>query len=141
MRRKLAGITLGLLLALIVIVLVEAVANRLFHPQLATDASATVASTQQPTDMLVMVVIGWFAAALVGGSVADYICRTRTAAWIVGAAVLCGVIVRLVTEAQPGWMYVAGPLAPLLGAALARSLVERRLVAERPVSDALDSPD
>ena len=138
MRRKLAGITFGLLLALITIVTIEAIANRLFGAQLSGDASATVASTQQPPAMLVSVLIGWFLAALAGGAAAAYISRLRAGAWIVGLAVLFGVALRFATEAQPGCVFVAGPLAPLAGAAFAQFAARKKDVLAREPGDPED---
>lgn len=131
LRRKLAGLVAGMIVALITIMTAEAMANKAFNGGLPADLSATVPSAQQPTDFLLMVLLGWFLGGLLGGGLALYISRSRPICWGVAAVILIGIALRFVTESQPAWMFVAGPVAPLLGAWLAQLVGARRAAVER----------
>jgi hypothetical protein len=134
MLRKLIGLVAGLVVAMITIMTVEAIANRMYGDGLAMDPSATVATAQQPAGLLLMVLVGWLLAGLLGGATAIHIARVKIVSWGVAAAILIGVALRFATESQPGWMFIAGPIAPLLGALLSQLLVRATSRGRRPGS-------
>jgi hypothetical protein len=135
MIHKLAGLATGLIVAVLTMMTVESIGNRLHGSSLSADPSATLPVTQQPTSLLLFVLAGWFLAALVGGAVALRLSHTRWMAWPIAGAIIAGVIVMFLWTPYPFWMLIAGPAAPLLGATLARLMVKTPVAVETVVED------
>jgi hypothetical protein len=77
---------------------------------------------------MLLVVIGWSLAAFLGGSVAARIARhRRTAALVVAAFVVLGVIANNMMIPHPLWMTIAGVLLPVPLAWLAARMATPRV--------------
>lgn len=135
MIHKLGGLAAGLIVAVLTMMTVEAIGNRLHGSGLNADASATLPVTQQPVSLLLFVLAGWFLGGFLGGSAAVRISRTGWMAWPIATAILLGIAMMFWWAPHPSWMYIAGPIAPLLGAWIAQRIVERRLVVRTKVGE------
>ena len=121
MVRNLAGLAAGLAVALIAIVLVEAIGHQLFPAPPGYDMSQG-SSLALPFETLVWPVIGWLLGALAGSWVALRISATRWTGWAIAGFVLAGTIFNFALITHPVWMMAAGALGPLLGGWIAQRL-------------------
>jgi hypothetical protein len=131
MIHKIAGLVVGLVVALVTMVLLEWGGNGLFNGGLPDDASAesAVAVVRQPTGLLLFTVAGWFFGALLGGATTIHIARAPALAWGLALVVLIGAAARFAMMPHPTWMIIAGVVAPIAGVLLALLLMRRRLAA------------
>ncbi len=121
MIRSLAGLAAGLAVAIITIVAIEAIGNRLSPPPAGYDMTAWSAETL-PFETLIWPVIGWFLGALGGSLVARRVSAERWAGWAIAACVLAATLLNLALITHPVWMIVAGVVAPVLGGWIAQRL-------------------
>lgn len=121
MVRNLAGLAAGLAVALIAIVLVEAVGHQLFPAPPGYDMSQS-SSLALPVETLIWPVIGWLLGALAGSWVALRISGTPWTGWAIAGLVLAATVLNFALIAHPAWMMVAGALGPVLGGWIAQRL-------------------
>lgn len=132
MWRFVAGVVVGAIVAVVVVMLVESIGHVLFPPpagiQAMDPADLAGIMARIPVGALVMVLLAWATGALAGGFVAAKIATLRRplAALLVGGFLLAGGVWTMVTIPHPVWMMVLGVLLPLpaawLGARLAGAL-------------------
>ena len=128
MIRTLGGIVVGIACAIIVMMLTEAIGNRIFPPPVGFDFTNPDAQLYLPFETLAFPVVGWFAATLAGGWVAICVAEKAWPSWAVAASVLLGEITNFLLGRHPGWMVAAGIVLPLLAAWAAQQLPRRRVV-------------
>lgn len=112
-----AAIVVGVLVAGVVIMLVEAV-SAAFYPlpegvdPYDRDALAELIGSM-PTGALVFVLLAWACGALAGAATAGRIGRPRGAAcaWAVGGLIALLTVVNLLLVPHPWWFWSAGPAA------------------------------
>ena len=121
MIRPLAGLAAGLGVAIVTMVSVEAVGNRLFPPPAGYDLSQGSALSL-PFETLVWPVIGWLLGALAGSWVALRASGQRWPAWVVTVCVLAASLLNLALIRHPAWMITAGVLTPLFGGWLGQQI-------------------
>lgn len=126
MRRTLAGIAIGIGIALLTMIAAEAIGNRLFGIALAPDQAMPVPDTALAPGVQASIVAGWFLGTLLGAYAAVLVSRRRFTAWLVAGAILVGIVARIALSATPLLMIAGGIAAPLLGALLAQMLGKRR---------------
>ena len=126
MRRTIGAVAGGIAVALLVIMLVEAIGNSLYPPPAGIDLQDADAVSRIPFRTLIFPVIAWFLGALAGGIVAVWVSRLRWSAWPVAAAVLVGTVAQFALMAHPLWMIIAGLIAPIIAALLAQRLAPHR---------------
>lgn len=114
MVRKLGGLVLGVALALVLMMAIEAIGNRV------VPLAEARPDDSLPFQSLLPVVIGWFVGTFAGGYVAVWVGRDRWLAWAVAFAIMVGEVIAFVLTPYPAWMIVAGLVLPLLGAWAAR---------------------
>jgi hypothetical protein len=112
MIRTLAGIAGGIAVAIVVMVITEAIGNRIF-PTMALGAAQPEPAAQLPFETLIFPLIGWFVGPLAGGMLAVWSSRRRWTSWPVAAAVLIGAMLRFALASHPAWAIAAGLAAPL----------------------------
>jgi hypothetical protein len=124
--RIVAGVVVGLVVAFACIFAVEALDHMLFPLPLGLDLTRHEDQMRMMAAMPVaakaIVVLGWFAASLLGGWAANLIARRALAGWIVGLLIVAGGIANMAMIAHPAWMWAGGILLPLAGAWLAQKL-------------------
>jgi hypothetical protein len=123
--RTLGGIAIGLGVAILTTMSVEAIGNRLFPPPKGYDMSLGDA-LMLPLETLIWPVIGWFLGALIGAWLAVRISRKAWTGWAIAALVLAATIFNFVLIKHPTWVLIAGAIAPLLGGWIGRGLGSRR---------------
>lgn len=130
MLRKMGGIAVGVVAALMTIEAVEWLKRALFPPQPGYDVRdlATVRDYMEgaPIAAMLFVVAAWFLGSLVGGALAQWIARVSWARWAVAAIVLVLVVFTILMFPHPGWMVVAGFAAPLIAAWIVGRLPQPR---------------
>ena len=118
MIRKLAALVIGVGMALVIIMISEAIGHQIFP---LTEES--VPGIDLPTASLLPVVAGWVLGTLGGGYAAVRLGRDGWEAWAVAAAIVVSVIIGYAI-AEPGtfplWMLICGIALPLLTAWLVR---------------------
>ena len=130
MKRKAAATLAGILVAVIVVGLVEAIGHALYPPpddiNLEDPAAMAAIIQKLPLGALLFVVAGWICGALAGGFIAMKVARRMSIvpSLIVGAAMTAATIYTLFAIPHPLWMAIAGVVLPvpvtLYGAQLAR---------------------
>ena len=126
MRRTIGAVAGGIAVALLVIMLVEAIGNTLYPPPAGLDLQDADAVSRMPFRTLIFPVIAWFLGALAGGILAVWFSRLGWTAWPVAAVVLVGTVAQFALMAHPLWMMIAGLVAPVIAALLAQRLAPRR---------------
>ena len=121
MVRTLAGVAAGIAIAIILIMMTEALGNALFPPP-ALDLNNPDAPSALPFANQLFPILGWFAASLIGGWLAIQISSRAWAAWLVAASVLVGALLDFSLGRHALWVMAAGVVAPLLAAWLAQKL-------------------
>jgi hypothetical protein len=124
MIRTLAGVAAGIALAIVLMMLVEALGNMMFPPP-ALDLNNPNAPAILPLPNQLFPVLGWFLAALCGGWLALQVSARAWTSWLVAASVLVGEILDFALGRHAVWVMIAGIVAPLLGAWLAQKLPRR----------------
>lgn len=122
MIRTLSGAALGIGIAVITMMIAEAIGNQLFGLPLAPDQALPVADGTLPTGLQAAVVIGWLLGTLLGATAAVWVSRVRITAWIVAAVILIGVAVRVLMLATPPLMIAAGLVLPIAAAWIAQRI-------------------
>jgi hypothetical protein len=120
--RRVIGVVVGTITALLVVGVVEAVGHRMFPPPPGLDLSNAADVGRLIETMsgsaLSIVLASWFLGALIGGWVALRVSHWRVAPWIVCAVIIGGGIWSFVMIPHPLWMMAAGIVLPLLAAVL-----------------------
>ncbi|MFP7722737.1 hypothetical protein [Lysobacter sp. A3-1-A15] len=130
--RSTVGVLAGVVIAWLAIVLSQMLSAALHPPPPGTDladpAALAAFINAAPPVAMACVLAGYAVAALSGGWVAARIARAHpsTAAMVVGAMVLLGVILNYAMIPHPAWMLVGGLLLPLPMAWLGARLATRR---------------
>lgn len=131
MIRTLGGIAGGIAVAILVMMIVEAIGVRLYPPAAAIDPAADIELSQPDAPpgtalgTLMVPVIGWFLGPLAGGMIAVWLSGRRWTAFLVAAAVLIGAMLQFMLSTHPWWM-IAGLIAPLVAALLAQQFAPRQ---------------
>ena len=124
MLRTLMGLAAGLAVAIVAIVIVEAIGSQLFPPPRGYDMTRASA-VALPIETLIWPVIGWFLGSLAGSAIAVHLAGQRWAGWAIVALVLAATVLNFALITHPTWMMVAGPLAAVLGGWLGQQLASR----------------
>ncbi|PJJ97191.1 hypothetical protein CO641_09240 [Lysobacteraceae bacterium NML91-0213] len=137
MIRTLLAILAGLVVAIALMLAIEALAASLFplplDARIAGEEDLARLVAQAPPGKLALVLLGWCLAALTGGWVAARlsVARTGMAALAVGALIVGGVILNVMALPHPAWVIAGGLLLPV-PLAWAGGLLARRPRAARP---------
>ena len=131
MGRTILGILAGLVLAWLVMSLAEFGSLALHRPppglDLRNPEALALHIAAAPWSAMLLVLVGWVLGAFVGAFVAARIARhRRTAALMIGALVVLGVIANNMMIPHPLWMTVAGIALPIPAAWLAARLAARK---------------
>jgi len=116
--RKILGIILGILVALLILW----VAGYLYPvPDLESADPAALAAVVGSMSMTatLLVALGWLVGPLAGAWLALRVSDWRAAGWIVALVVLVDSIANIMTLPHPYWMQACAVALPLLGGALA----------------------
>ena len=140
--RILLGILVGLVVALVVQLGLDALANQIY-PAHITDMwnrqQVTEAFANRPTGALILTVLGYFLAALIGGWLARRISQHGWTVWMPAGLMALMALVIVFAYPLPAWTWFASLAAPLIGGLLARHLGADPAAAapeEAPVADA-----
>lgn len=120
MRRKIVAVVLGVVVAMILIVAIEALGHSVYPPPAnldITDSGAMQAYVMSaPVGALLSVLAAWLVATLVGGLVACFVAREAPLknSAIVGGLVLLGTTVNLVSIPHPPW-FSATSIVAIIG--------------------------
>ena len=131
MRRTLAGTAVGIGIAVLIMIIAEAIGNRMFGLALDPDQALPLTDASLPPGAQLSVVAGWFAGTFLGALAALWISRVAWTAWAVAGAILVGIVARILLSSTPPLMIAGGLAGPLLGAFLAGLLGPRRSTARR----------
>jgi hypothetical protein len=126
MIRTLAGVAAGIAVAIVLMMIVEAMGNALFPPP-ALDLNNPDAPAFLPFMNQLFPILGWFLAAVAGGWLAIQTSARQWAAWLVAASVLVGEILDFALGRHALWVMIVGVVAPVLGAWVAQKLPGRPL--------------
>ncbi len=121
MLRTLMGLAAGLAVAIVTIMIVEAIGNMLFPPPRGYDMTAGSALAL-PLQTLIWPVLGWFLGSLAGSAIAVHLSGHRWVGWAIVALVLAATVLNFALITHPTWMIVAGPLVAILGGWLGQLL-------------------
>ena len=120
--RRIVGIVIGIVTAMIVVSVVEAIGLRIFPPpadiNLSNAADLQRLIETMPAAGKSMVLAAWFLGAFIGGWVALIITQWRMSPWIICTVIIAGGIWSMVMIPHPAWMMAAGVALPLLAALL-----------------------
>ena len=119
MLRRIGGSLAGVMVAVLVIMAIEAVGHRV------TGAPADPA--QATPAMMAWVLVAWTVGTAIGALVGVTIGRWSGAAWFPAALVVVGVVMTALAIPSPWWLTVGGLALPLLAA----GLISRRGGAQR----------
>lgn len=117
--RKILGIIVGAIVAMILITIVERAGHAVFPP--ATDLDMSTAAgvaryiATSPSMASAAVVFGWFAGAAVGGWTALRISQWPLAGWTLAGVIAFAGIANATQIPAPLWMQLSTVLAPALG--------------------------
>ena len=126
MIRTLAGVAVGIAVAIVLMMVIEGTGNALFPPP-RLDLNNPEAPAALPFRNQVFPILGWFVASLIGGWIAIQMSGRAWTSWLVAASVLAGELLDFVLGRHSPWVMIAGVLVPLLGAWLAQKLPGRAL--------------
>ena len=127
--RIVIAVVVGTVVAFVLVGVIEAVGELVYPPPADVNPGRPdqLASYMQrlPGGALAFVLAAWIVATFLGGLVAAWIARSRTAlaAAIVGALVLAATIANFVLIPHPGWMIAAGVVGIPIAAYLAGRLM------------------
>jgi MFS family permease len=119
--RKILGVVLGAIAAMLVVAAFDALANHLYPmPELESDDPAALAAVvgSMPIAAKLVVTAGWLAGPLAGAWLALRVGDWRMAGRIVTAVVLAGSIANVLLLPHPLWMQVCAVLLPVVGGAI-----------------------
>ena len=134
MQRKVAAVVLGVIVAVVFIIAIEALGHSVYPVPEGLDITDTEAMqayvTGLPIGALLFVMGAWLVATLAGGLLACFIARETPLVYsaVVGGLVLLGTIINLMSVPHPSWFSITSVLAIIamifvtgrLGASLAR---------------------
>ena len=109
MIRKISAVVLGVVTAVILIIVIEALGHAVYPPPGGLEITNTEAMRDYvmglPIAALLFVMAAWLVAALVGGLLACFIAREKPLVYsaIVGGLVLLGTIINLISIPHPLW--------------------------------------
>ena len=121
MVRTLAGVAVGIAVAIILMMIVEALGNAVFPPP-SIDLNDPDAPAALPFANQLIPILGWFAASLAGGWLAIQVSGREWTSWLVAASVLVGEIADFALGRHDLWVMAVGVLAPPLAAWLAQKM-------------------
>ena len=121
MIRTLAGVAAGIAIAIVLMMLTEALGNALFPPP-SVDLNNPDAPTALPFVNQLFPILGWFVSSLLGGWLAIQVSAREGTAWLVAASVLVGELLDFSLGRHAVWVMVVGVLVPLAAAWLAQKL-------------------
>lgn len=124
MLRTLVGLAAGMAVAIVTIIIAEAIGSQLFPPPRGYDLTRASA-VALPFETLIWPVIGWFLGSLAGSALAVHLAVQRWAGWAIVGLVLAAMVLNFALITHPTWMMVAGPLAAILGGWLGQQLAAR----------------
>ena len=123
--RAFLGILIGLIAAIAVQAGLDWIASQIY-PVAITDLwdrrQVSEAFASRPTGALLLSVLNYFLAGLVGGVVAKRIARRGFAAWIPAAVLALMALLIAFAYPMPAWTWFASFAAPLVGGMFARHL-------------------
>ena len=117
MRRKIVAVVLGVVVAVVLIIAIEALGHAVYPVPQGLDISNTEAMqayvTGLPIGALLFVMGAWLVATLGGGLLACFIARETPLVYaaIVGGLVLLGTIINLMSIPHPPWFSITSVLA------------------------------
>ena len=117
MKRKIVAVVLGVVVAVVLIIAIEALGHSVYPPPANMDITDTESMRTiimgLPIGALLFVLAAWLVATLVGGLLACFIARETPLVYsaIVGGLVLLGTIINLVSIPHPLWFSVTSVLA------------------------------
>ena len=127
--RKVIGVVIGLVVAVVSIDTAWRAAATWFPPAIPADAddAGTLARfvMAMPVAGQGIVAIGWLLAGLLGAYAALRVAQWRAAGWGVAACVVLTALWNLTQLVQPLWLEILSVAAPLAGAWLAERLYHR----------------
>lgn len=121
MIRTLAGVAAGIAVAIILMMVTEALGNALFPPP-SVDLNNPDAPSALPFANQLFPILGWFVSSLAGGWLAIQVSSRQWSAWLVAASVLVGEVLDFSLGRHALWVMAAGVLVPPLAAWLAQKL-------------------
>jgi hypothetical protein len=121
MIRTLAGVAAGIAVAIVLMMVTEALGNALFPPP-ALDLNNPDAPSALPFANQLFPILGWFVSSLAGGWLAIQVSARPRSAWLVAASVLVGELLDFSLGRHDLWVMAAGVLTPPLAAWLAQKL-------------------
>ena len=126
MLRRVMGVVVGLVAAMVTIGIVEWLGRQVFPPPAGVDMSDPAAIgravSSLPTGLKASVSLAWFFGTFAGGVAGLAIARWRPVPWIVAAVVVLAAMANYVMIPHPLWMQIAGIALPPLAAMLALRL-------------------
>lgn len=117
MKRKIVAVVLGVVVAVVLIIAIEALGHSVYPPPANMDISNPEAMQayvmSAPIGALLLVLAAWLVATLVGGLLACFIAREAPLVYsaIVGGLVLLGTIINLMSIPHPLWFSAISVLA------------------------------
>jgi MFS family permease len=129
MIRGILGVIVGLAVAVLTIMAVQAIGHQIYPYPADVDLNdpeqiARVFPTI-PVAAKLFVVAAWFFGAMAGAAVAKSVVGSDWAAWTIAVLVACAGVMNLFIIPHPVWMQIAAVVAPLLGGLIANHLVRR----------------
>ena len=121
MIRTLGGVAAGVAIAIVLMMVVEAIGNALF-PTPAIDLNDPNAPQALPLANQLFPILGWFLGTLVGGWFAIRLSGRDWTVWLIAASVLVGELLDYLLGRHNAWVMIAGILAPLVAAWAAQKL-------------------
>ena len=143
MIRNILGIVVGLVVAVLAVMAVQALGHALYPYPADIDLNdpeqiARIFPTI-PLPAKLFVVAAWFGGALAGAAVAKAIAGRDWAAWTIAVLIAIGAVTNIFVIPHPVWMQLSAVVAPLLGGLIANHLVRRRDHAARSDPEARDA--
>ena len=128
MLRKILAVVLGVVAAVIIIIAIEALGHSIYPPpdnlDVANREAMEVYVASLPLAALLFVMTAWIAATLAGGLLACFIAKERPFVYanIVGALVLIGTFINLMSITHPMWFSITAIAAIVATTLLAGNL-------------------